>query len=118
MKVSARVKKNTELFRAGNLSRFVAGPLETLREINGSVAAARVPSRPPRARVSNLHGFPETLVFLGKSMIPRGGNSTLDCEIRTLQGRELHDRYCSTSYRNALSYLVSRRLIYIYINIY
>ena len=68
MKVSARVKKNTELLRAGNLSRFVAGPLKTLRNINGSVAAARAPNRPPRARILNLHGFPETLIFLRKSM--------------------------------------------------
>ena len=66
MKVPARVKKSTELFQAGGPSRFVAGPLKTLREINGSVVAARHPNRPPRLPISNLHGFPETLGFLRK----------------------------------------------------
>ena len=111
MKVPARVIKSTELLRGGNPSRFVAGPLKTLREINDSVVAERAPTRPSRERILNLHGYPETLEFLGKSMIPRGGNNAWSCGNHTLQGREPHNRSCPISCAHALSYLVSRRLI-------
>ena len=57
MKVSVRAKKSTELLRGGNPSRFVAGPLKTLREINDSVVAERAPTRSSRERIVNLHGY-------------------------------------------------------------
>ena len=66
MKVPVRIKKSTDLARRENLSSSLAGPLKTLTEINGSVVAARVPTRPPKALSLELHGFPETLGFLGK----------------------------------------------------
>ena len=66
----------TELVRAGNRSSFVAVPLKTLRQINDSVVAGRVPTRSPQARILNLHGFPPTLEFLRKSMIPGSGDIT------------------------------------------
>ena len=112
MKVLVRARKNTELVRGGNRSSFVAGPLKTLSEINGFIVAEGVPTRSPRARILNSHGYPETLEFLGKSMIPRGGSNTWSCEIHTLQGREPHNRYCSISYGNALRNLIPRRLIW------
>ena len=64
----------TELVRAGNRSSFVAVPLKTLRQINDSVVAWRVPKRSPRARILNSHGYSETLEFLWKSMILRSGD--------------------------------------------
>ena len=98
MKVPVRAEKSTELVRGGNPSRFVAGPLKTLREINDSVVAECAPTSPSREPILDLHGFPETVDFLRKSMIPRGGNKAWICEIHTLQGREPHNRYCSISF--------------------
>eukprot|EP00665_Eupelagonemidae_sp_cell47_P016884 gene16884-biopygen11035 len=53
-----------ELVRGGIPSSFVAGPLETLREINGSVVAERAPTRSSRECISNSHGFPKTFESL------------------------------------------------------
>ena len=59
-------EKKVSLVQSRNLSQFVAGSLETLREVNGFVVAAHAPTGTPRARILNLHGFPEPLVFLGE----------------------------------------------------
>ena len=64
MKVFAPVKRNTEPIGGGNQSRLVAGMYKTLGETNGSVTVGRVPVGSPRARDSNLHGFPKTLKTL------------------------------------------------------
>ena len=74
MKVSARCKKSMELDRGGIPFRFVAAPLKTLREINRFIVAEGAPTRSPRERILNLHGYLETLEFVEKSMIPRSVN--------------------------------------------
>ena len=64
MKVPVYIRKHTELVRGAIPSSSVAGPLKTLREINGSVVAERAPTRSALVRILNSHGFPGTLEFV------------------------------------------------------